>query len=113
MSSFSASLASAERDTLGLDAAAPRRLHAPVLGAAERALARALDALGARADAPRPSGAGGAAPARPAPAPLRLAVARAAVEDIAPSAPPAAAAADAAAADAAEAAWGARAGGAA
>ncbi len=45
-----------ERDTLGLDAAAPQRLHAEVLDAAERALARSLSCAGATAEAPKPPG---------------------------------------------------------
>ena len=82
--SFTHILVSTERDALGLDASSLRRLHADILGASERAQARGLDALGAKAGAPRPAGAGAPSAPRSSPAAWRLDVARAGVEDVAP-----------------------------
>jgi hypothetical protein len=101
-------ISTTERDGLGLDASSLRRLHIDVLGASERALTRGLDALGLKADAPRPAGVGVPAPARTAAAPWNLDASRALMEAIAPSLDAASRAADggdAAIADAAVTAW--------
>ena len=81
---FSQSLLRTERDTLGLDAGALRRLHADVLGSSERAQSRGLDALCAKAEAPRPAGTGVPISTRVSQSLLRLDVSRAGMEDIAP-----------------------------
>ncbi len=81
---FTQSLLRTERDALGLDAGALRRLYADVLGSSERAQSRGLDALCAKAEAPRPAGAGVPISSRVSQTLLRLDVARAGMEDIAP-----------------------------
>lgn len=103
-------ISATERDGLGLDASSLRRLHIDVLGASERAMTRGLDALGLKADAPRPAGVGVGvpAPARASSAPWNLDASRAVMEAIAPSLDVTSRAADGsdeAIADAAVAAW--------
>ncbi len=87
-------LVSAERDTLGVDALRPRRIHAEVLDACERALSKFYTLQGQSAEAPRAPEATHKVPdathprTTPAAITIRqsaLAAARAAVEDLAPT----------------------------
>ena len=87
-------MVSAERDTLGVDALRPRRIHAEVLDACERSLTKFYTAQGQSAEAPRAPEATHKVPdathPRTTPAaitirPNALAAARAAVEDLAPT----------------------------
>jgi hypothetical protein len=85
MSALSA-LETTERDTLGLYATTPQSLHVDVLDASERALAQALLAAGAAAEAPRaPTGGRGGLVGRygAVPTPAALEAARANVESLA------------------------------
>ena len=88
-------MVSAERDTLGVDALRPRRIHADVLDACERSLSKFYTLQGQSAEAPRAPEATHKVPdathprATPAAITIRpsaLAAARAAVEDLAPTA---------------------------